>query len=104
MESIKSGELPVFRGHLLSEEDETIRQHILELMCQYATMLPTNIDLRIAVLSRLQLLENDGFVEIINDKIIVTKLGKSFLRNICMTFDAKLWENQPNTQLFSMTI
>jgi oxygen-independent coproporphyrinogen-3 oxidase len=104
MESIKLGELPVFRGHLLSEEDETIRQHILELMCQYATMLPTNIDLRIAVLSRLQLLENDGFVEIINDKIIVTKLGKSFLRNICMTFDAKLWENQPNTQLFSMTI
>lgn len=104
MESVDQLEIPVFRGHLLSKEDEVIRQHILELMCQYKTNLPSNIDLRIAVVARLRSLENDGFVEISNNNVKVSRRGKSFLRNICMAFDAKLWENQPNTQLFSMTV
>jgi oxygen-independent coproporphyrinogen-3 oxidase len=31
------GELPVFRGHLLTAEDRIVRQHILNIMCQFET-------------------------------------------------------------------
>jgi oxygen-independent coproporphyrinogen-3 oxidase len=55
-------------------------------------------------MARLQSIEQDGLVEIMNDRVEVTDLGKSFLRNICMAFDVKLWDNKPNTQLFSMKV
>jgi oxygen-independent coproporphyrinogen-3 oxidase len=53
-------------------------------------------------LDRLKVLEEDGLVEIGDNSIIVTQLGKRFLRNICMTLDARLWADQPESQLFSM--
>jgi oxygen-independent coproporphyrinogen III oxidase len=34
---VASGEIPVFRGHILSDEDLQIRQHILNLMCRHRT-------------------------------------------------------------------
>jgi oxygen-independent coproporphyrinogen-3 oxidase len=34
---LESNEIPVFRGHLLTDEDLTIRRHILNLMCQFET-------------------------------------------------------------------
>jgi oxygen-independent coproporphyrinogen-3 oxidase len=53
-------------------------------------------------LERLKVLEDDGLVKIGDNSILVTPLGKRFLRNICMTLDARLWADQPETQLFSM--
>ena len=38
-ERVNEGELPVFRGHLLSDTDLTIRKHILDLMCNLETTL-----------------------------------------------------------------
>ncbi|MFT5398791.1 MAG: oxygen-independent coproporphyrinogen-3 oxidase, partial [Gammaproteobacteria bacterium] len=32
-----SGELPIFRGHLLTGEDLIVRQHILNIMCHFET-------------------------------------------------------------------
>ena len=34
---VKSGSLPVFRGHILNEEDLVVRKHILNLMCNLET-------------------------------------------------------------------
>jgi oxygen-independent coproporphyrinogen III oxidase len=34
---VNKGELPVFRGHLLSEEDLILRRHILNIMCKFET-------------------------------------------------------------------
>lgn len=100
-------ELPVFKGHLLSEEDLIIRRHILNLMCQFTTSwdqkhlyfkeLPE-------VLSRLTEMESDGLLVIQNNAITVTEKGKPFVRNICMAFDLRLQRNAPQTQLFSMTV
>ena len=53
-------------------------------------------------LERAKLLEQDGLVEILENRLVVTHLGKRFLRNICMSLDARLWSEQPETQLFSM--
>ena len=51
----------------------------------------------------MQDLTSDALVELDSYHLIVTRTGKRFLRNICMALDARLWADQPSTQLFSMT-
>jgi oxygen-independent coproporphyrinogen-3 oxidase len=34
---VEEGKIPVFRGHILNEEDLIIRRHILNIMCQLET-------------------------------------------------------------------
>lgn len=102
---ISKGQLPVFKGHDLTEEDLLIRKHILNLMCTGRTDWDTSLSLNNALLAgleRAKLLEQDGLVEIGENSLVVTLLGKRFLRNICMALDARLWAEQPEAQLFSM--
>ncbi len=105
LEIVNSGNLPVFKGHHLSEEDLIIRKHILNLMCKGKTDWNMNeplIDAMVSGLERAKTLQEDGLLIIRDHSLTVTPLGKRFLRNICMAFDAHLWASQPETQLFSM--
>ena len=102
---INKGQFPILKGHHLTEEDLIIRRHILNLMCKGRTDWDTSLvinDALIAGLERAKLLEQDGLVEILENRLAVTHLGKRFLRNICMSLDARLWSEKPETQLFSM--
>lgn len=104
---LEQNEIPIYRGHILTEEDLIIRQHILNLMCQfttswdethsYFTELPE-------VLAQLKEMENDGLLILQHNAITVTEKGKPFVRNICMAFDLRLRRKAPQTQLFSMTV
>ncbi|MFD1063978.1 oxygen-independent coproporphyrinogen III oxidase [Winogradskyella litorisediminis] len=104
---VNEGTIPVYRGHVLTDEDLVIRRHILNLMCGFETswkdeslyfnQLPD-------VLIKLKELEKDGLVEIYSEKIRVTKKGRAFVRNICLPFDLRLQRKKPDTQLFSMTV
>ena len=104
---IEDGILPIFRGHILTEEDLIIRQHILNLMCSFETSWDDNqgnfAELP-DVLIKLKELESDGLLEIHARKLIVTEKGRPFVRNICLPFDMRLQRNKPETQLFSMTV
>ncbi|MES2486075.1 MAG: coproporphyrinogen III oxidase, partial [Bacteroidota bacterium] len=104
---IENNELPRFRGHLLTDEDLVIRQHILNLMCSFETEWDA-INGRFAdlhsVLQSLQEMEFDGLLEIGPHSIKVTEKGKPFVRNICMAFDLRLKQKTPDTQLFSMVV
>jgi oxygen-independent coproporphyrinogen-3 oxidase len=105
LELVNAGTIPVFKGHILDEEDLVLRQHILNIMCKGKTSwyLPAQqCDTLFEGLDRMQMLAEDGLVEIGETYLKVTTIGKRFLRNICMTLDARLWENQPTTPLFSM--
>jgi oxygen-independent coproporphyrinogen-3 oxidase len=99
--------IPIYRGHILTEEDRTIRQHILNLMCRFETSWHHEAekfsDLG-NVLEKLREVENDGLVEITPFQIRVTQKGRPFIRNICMAFDVLLQRRSPETQLFSMTV
>jgi oxygen-independent coproporphyrinogen-3 oxidase len=104
---LEQNELPVFRGHLLTDEDLIIRRHILNLMCQFSTSwddetlyFPEIPD----VLIELQEMEKDGLVIISKKSITATEKGKPFVRNICMAFDLRLKRKAPETKLFSMTV
>ncbi len=100
-------QLPILRGHLLTDEDLIIRKHILNLMCQFETswqdkaMYFGEIP---EVLLQLKEMENDGLVQFVNNGLKVTEAGKPFVRNICMAFDLRLKRKAPETELFSMTV
>lgn len=104
---INQNELPIFRGHLLTQEDLIIKKHILDLMCQFKTswnMHSPIIEELKKVQLRLKEMEHDGLIHITSNQIEVTPKGKPFIRNICMAFDVKMHRQNPKTQLFSMTI
>jgi oxygen-independent coproporphyrinogen-3 oxidase len=104
---VENNIIPIYRGHVLSIEDETIRRHILNLMCRFRTSL-TQKDAFFPelpmVIDKLHEMEMDGLVEIGQDKLKVTEKGQPFIRNICMAFDLLLHRKEPDTRLFSMTI
>lgn len=99
--------IPVYRGHSLNKEDLIIRNHILNLMCQFKTSW-TQDSLYFSelpeVLIRLKEMEVDGLLIIDSNYIELTTKGQPFVRNICMAFDLLLQRKQPDTQLFSMTV
>ena len=103
---VEEGIIPVFRGHILNEEDLLIRKHILNLMCR----LETSWDATTAfpelenALETLKEMETDGLVEISENSIKITDQGRAFTRNVAMTFDLRMMRNKPETRIFSMTI
>ncbi len=106
-ERIARGELPIFRGHILSEMDLEIRKHILDLMCHFETEMRENSSIASVypdIKSRLQPLVEDGLVVIENDKVRVTEEGIPFVRNCCMAFDQDLKSAISREQMFSKTI
>ncbi|WP_047246478.1 oxygen-independent coproporphyrinogen III oxidase [Maribacter thermophilus] len=99
--------IPIFRGHILSEEDTVVRKHILNLMCQMETSWfndAMQFEALPAVMERLKEMKEDGLLEMNTYQLRITEKGRPFVRNICMAFDLKLHEKTPETRLFSMTI
>lgn len=104
---IHKGIFPVFRGHILTQEDLTIRRHILNLMCKFKTQwfsLNEFFDELPSVLQKLEEMQNDKLVELDSNFIRITEKGQPFVRNVCMAFDLRLQRKKPETQLFSMTV
>ncbi|MBO9585436.1 MAG: oxygen-independent coproporphyrinogen III oxidase [Flavobacterium sp.] len=106
-EILESAQLPVVKGHILSNEDLIIRKHILNLTCELETSW-TAESLNFAelpeVLIALKEIENDQLIVIENNRIKITEEGRPFVRNICMAFDLHLKRKSPETNLFSMTV
>ena len=104
---VENNIIPIYRGHILTDEDQIIRKHILNLMCRFETTWHYKEDYFSeleSVLERLQEMELDGLVEITPGHLKVKEKGKPFIRNICMAFDVLLHRRTPETRLFSMTI
>ncbi len=104
---LDNNQIPIFRGHLLSEEDLIIRKHILNLMCHLKTSWKEN-SMKFKqfpqVLNTLQEMVDDGLITITENEIQVKEKGRMFVRNVCMAFDLRLKQNKPETRIFSMTI
>lgn len=102
--ALDSGEFPVFKGHLLHDEDLILRRYILDMMCKGKVVLQTGFAGNTIIKDRLVPLDEDGLVVIDGQIIKVTEVGKSFLRNICMVFDQRLHHSKEREQLFSQAI
>ncbi|MGV0925297.1 oxygen-independent coproporphyrinogen III oxidase [Empedobacter tilapiae] len=105
--SINNGELSVFKGHILSKEDLIMRRHILNLMCNLETswaddnMKFDDVD---RIKTMLQDMVDDNLIEFVENGLIVKEEGRPYVRNVCMTFDKRMIDNEPETRIFSMTI
>jgi oxygen-independent coproporphyrinogen-3 oxidase len=106
-ERVENGEIPIFSGHDLSEEDKILRRHILNLMTRFETSWESPelyVPYLDSVAAKLEEPQRDGLVRLSAKRCEITNAGKAFLRNICMAFDARLARQAPKTQLFSRTI
>lgn len=104
---LDNDEIPVVKGHVLTAEDLKIRKHILNLMCTFETSWADpamDFAEREQVIEQLAEMQQDGLLQIAQDRIAITEQGKAFVRNICMAFDLHLKRRKPETQIFSMTI
>lgn len=105
--TVGEGRLPIVKGHLLTEEDQVLRGHILNLLCRNETIwyLPEyQCDALYEGLERLDALEESGLVRRYPFQLKVTPKGRPFIRNICLALDARYWRKQPEGQLLSRVV
>lgn len=97
---LERGELPVFRGLRLSEDDLARREAIQELACRFRLSFSAlgerlGIDARAAFAeesARMEELQRDGLVDWDGDLVEVTPRGRLLVRVVCMAFDRYLRE------------
>lgn len=108
IKEVNNGHMPVFRGHILTEEDLIIRKHILNIMCRMETSWESYAEEYLVAgecIERLQEPIKDGLVQIVGNTLKVNESGRPFLRNICMAFDVRLHRKENNNNImFSRTI
>ena len=105
-ERVNKGEIPIFRGHLLTETDLTIRKHILDLMCNLETTFNKGLsnEVKSGIIEQLDEIKNDDLLVFKDNKLIIKEEARMYVRNVCMAFDLRLRENRPTTRIFSKTI
>ena len=113
-ESIREHGVAAFRGHRLSEDDKRRAWVISQIMCgarvsaeKYQSLHGESFKERFEpVYQHLSLFEQDGLLEIEDDGgFTSTPIGRMFLRNIAMLFDAYLPEQQSaGKRIFSRTV
>lgn len=107
---IGSGCLPLLRGIELSRDDLIRRKTINQLICHFVLDCAEianeyDIDFReyfSTEIGELNVMQQDGLIEIENSVIRVLPIGRLLIRNICMVFDKYLRES--TKQNFSKVI
>jgi len=106
---IAKGELPIFKGFVLNNDDRLRRAVITQLICHFSLSFAQieqqyNIQFKdyfSQELQTLQAMQTDGLLTIDDKGIYVLTAGRLLIRNICMTFDRYL---STKTQQFSKVI
>ena len=96
--ALDAGRLPIAKGYLLTDDDRVRRHTILRLMCDLSldfAALSRALGLDFSTyfakeLASLEDLAGDGLLEHSTTGLTVTDLGRLFIRNIAMRFDAHL--------------
>jgi oxygen-independent coproporphyrinogen-3 oxidase len=100
-----------FRGFRLSADDDLRRTVISSLLC-HGVVVKKEVEARYRIdfdetfadaLEALRPCEADGLVELLPEEIRATSIGRVFLRNLAMPFDAYL-KQDPEKQVFSRTL
>jgi oxygen-independent coproporphyrinogen-3 oxidase len=104
---LEEGRLPLLRGHALTPAEQTVRRHILNLMCKGETDWRGE-DSRCEALDRAVGLWDemalDGIVRRSPYRVEVTETGRPFLRNICLPLDDHYWRRRPSVPTFSQAV
>lgn len=99
-EAVASGSLATERGIRLTDDDKRRRAVITSLMCNFWVDLGDDGYFS-AERERLRPFEEDGLLRVEGSQVEVTPLGRFFVRNVAMVFDAYLAEGH---RTFSRTV
>jgi len=105
--AVEQNAFPIFKGHVLDQNDLVLRRHILNIMCTGASSWSKPEEQCGALydgLERLQELIKDGLVIVEPMRLQVTEAGRPFLRNICMCLDERYWQSAPKNSIFSSAV
>jgi len=109
-ERLNGKDFPFVRGYLLTDDDQIRRRIIMRLMCDLSVDFDsmsqeTGIDLHryfAEEIRSLDELEADGLLLRTSSGFEITAMGRLFLRNVAMRFDA--CSNRETGRMFSRTI
>ena len=109
---VGGGQLAVERGLRVTAEDKLRRDAITRIMCDleldkaaFGKEWGIDFDSHFAdAMVELKEMEADGLVVLTTEKVVVTLVGRFFLRNIAMPFDAYLKQQTDNKPMFSRTL
>ncbi len=112
-ERLESGDLPTMRGIWLDHDDK-LRAKVIERLLCHCVLVKSEIESEFGIdfdsyfassIEELRGPEADGLVTLGDDRIDVTPLGRLFLRNLAMPFDAYLKKHEPGARpVFSKTL
>jgi oxygen-independent coproporphyrinogen-3 oxidase len=110
--AIDNGDLPVFKGYKLSDDDILRQYVIMELMSNFSLNIKKvedefKIDFKeyfSDALETLKEFEEAELIAICDEKIEASQTGTMLIRNICMPFDAYLNQIPEEKRRFSKTI
>lgn len=110
--AIDNGDLPIFKGYKLSDDDILRQFVIMELMSNFSLNIKkVEEEFKISfkeyfsdALLALKEFEDAKLLKIFDDKIEVSQTGTMLIRNICMPFDAYLNKIPEEKRRFSKTI
>ncbi|MGZ3406809.1 MAG: oxygen-independent coproporphyrinogen III oxidase, partial [Polyangia bacterium] len=101
--AIADGRHATVKGLWLSDDDRRRRDVIVQLMCNGWVDLGSDGESYFAAeLDTLADAERDGLVASRGREILLTELGRTFVRNVAMAFDRYL--EQPGRRVFSATV
>jgi oxygen-independent coproporphyrinogen-3 oxidase len=110
--AVTQGGAATFRGCRLSPDDRLRRTVIGNLLC-HGVVVKREVEDAFRIrfddtfahaIERLRPLAADGLVELLPTEIRATSLGRVFLRNLAMPFDAYLTAQAPENPVFSRTL
>ncbi len=109
--AIDARHLPTMRGMTLSDDDVVRRAVISKLLCHcvlHKKEIESEFNLRFDEyfsdeLGRMKMLEDDGLVVCAPETIMITSLGRIFIRNVGMVFD-KYLQKPKDKPVFSKTL
>ncbi len=100
---VEAGQLPVFKGHIMSEFEQETRSLILDIICN---RWMTSNDVEGLPEDRKLIFEemiSEGLISVEWNDFKVTEKGVQFLRNICAVFDPN-FGTQTGKKVFSQAV
>lgn len=112
-DAVEAGRPPVYRGYRMTRDDRIRRDVIMRLMCDFELYLPdvserhgiAFFDYFSDAAEALATFDEEGLVGRTSSRITVTELGRYFVRNVAMAFDAYLRDaSKAHRPLYSQAV
>jgi oxygen-independent coproporphyrinogen-3 oxidase len=102
---IFEGNLAIFKGHLQTAEDLTLRKFILDITCRGRVCLSDHTELITEDMREvLTEMSGEGIIEFSEMDLTVTEKGRPFIRNIASVFDNRMRKKSITESTFSKAI